>query len=464
MAIHGWKLWLSVMVAVVLVAGTAWVTQSRWRPAVQRQVTELRNGSSNGSKSTDDHGHDHHGHDHANHSEETSIELSPNGLKNIGYRPMTVELGTYTKYLDFPGMVMEWPGRTRIQISAPMTGIVTAIHTVQGAAVPEDAPLFDIRLTHEELVTAQSNLIRTAENLEVVEREIQRLRSLDEGIVAGKRVLEQEYEKQKLEASLKAERQALLLHGLNEEQVQSIVKDRKLFQTLTVHAPEHSHEGEACLQDHLFHVQNIPVHVGQQVQAGEVLGVLADHCELHIEGRAFADDAAVLREAVRQGWEVEASLLVGDRETDRIQGLKLLYLSDQVDPQSRALRFYLSLPNEVVLDQTSPAGHQYIEWRFKPGQRVELRIPVEHWKDRIVLPVEAIVEEAAESYVYQQNGDHFDRVPVHVEYRDRRSVVIANDGSLFPGDVVAARGAYQMHLALKNRSGGGVDPHAGHQH
>jgi len=53
---------------------------------------------------------------------------------------------------------------------------------------------------------------------------------------------------------------------------------------------------------------------------------------------------------------------------------------------------------------------------------------------------------------------------VHVEYRDRFSVVVANDGSLFPGDLVALSGAQQMQLALKNKSGGGVDPHAGHNH
>jgi hypothetical protein len=35
---------------------------------------------------------------------------------------------------------------------------------------------------------------------------------------------------------------------------------------------------------------------------------------------------------------------------------------------------------------------------------------------------------------------------------------------LFPGDVVAQRGAHQMQMALKNKSGGGVDPHAGHNH
>jgi hypothetical protein len=66
--------------------------------------------------------------------------------------------------------------------------------------------------------------------------------------------------------------------------------------------------------------------------------------------------------------------------------------------------------------------------------------------------------------VYRQNGDHFDRVPVHIEHRDQTSVVVANDGSLFPGDTVAGTGAYLIHQALKNKAGGGVDPHAGHNH
>jgi hypothetical protein len=95
---------------------------------------------------------------------------------------------------------------------------------------------------------------------------------------------------------------------------------------------------------------------------------------------------------------------------------------------------------------------------------MELRVPVESWPERIVLPVTAVVEEGAEAFVYKRNGDHFDRVAVHVEYRDQTSAVIANSGPIKPGDVVAAKGAYQMHLALKNKAGGGVDPHAGHNH
>ena len=32
------------------------------------------------------------------------------------------------------------------------------------------------------------------------------------------------------------------------------------------------------------------------------------------------------------------------------------------------------------------------------------------------------------------------------------------------GDVVVTAGAYQMHLAMKNKANGGADSHAGHHH
>ena len=37
-------------------------------------------------------------------------------------------------------------------------------------------------------------------------------------------------------------------------------------------------------------------------------------------------------------------------------------------------------------------------------------------------------------------------------------------GNVQVGDQVAAHGAYAIHLAIKNKTGGGVDPHAGHGH
>jgi multidrug efflux pump subunit AcrA (membrane-fusion protein) len=254
------------------------------------------------------------------------------------------------------------------------------------------------------------------------------------------------------------------MHGMSDDQVAEIRKSRQLLKSLTIRAPEHAHDSGNCGGDHLFHVHSIAVSKGEQVDAGQELCVLADHCELLVEGRAFEDDAARLRQAAKENWDVAATLLVGDGGKEKIDGLKLLYLADKIDPESRAFHCYLRLPNQIELDKKSPTGHRFLEWRYKPGQRLELRVPVEHWTKRIVLPVDAVVEEGAEIYVYRQNGDNFERVPVHAEYRDRKNVVVANDGSLFPGDVVAGAGAYQIHLALKNKSGGAVDPHAGHTH
>jgi membrane fusion protein, heavy metal efflux system len=444
--------WLITVTVVVALGAVAWVTRAYWLPEVPQSETEL----------ADHHADTEHHHDDE-HAEVDSIELSDQALKNIGFQGVKVELGEFERTVTIPAIVVEQPGRTQIHITAPLTGIVTDIKAVQGQAVEPGRRLFSVRLTHEDLVAAQKEFLQTAENLDIVNREITRLEGYGDAI-AGKRIVEQQYEKQKLESTLRAAEQALLLHGLSEAQVQEIMSSRKLLSSLMIYAPDRPHAENDSQLDHLFHVQSLPVSPGQQVEAGQELCVLADHCELFVEGRAFEDDATRLREAVRQGWEIAAKLLVGQVESKEIRGLKLLFLADHVDPESRAFHFYLRLPNEIALDRQTPDGPRFIEWRFKPGQRMELRVPLERWTDRIVLPVDAIVEEGAETYAYRQNGNSFQRVPVHVEYRDRDSVVIANEGSLFPGDVVAAKGTYQIHLALKNKSGGAPDPHAGHNH
>ncbi len=172
----------------------------------------------------------------------------------------------------------------------------------------------------------------------------------------------------------------------------------------------------------------------------------------------------MLVQAARQNWKTTALLDGPDGQRETVAGLEFVQLANEIRPESRVLPFYVRLPNEVLRQTTGPHGQKFVDWRFRLGQRLQLQVPVEEWKDRIVLPVEAVARDGAEWFVFQQNGDHFDRVPVKVDYRDSQSVVVANDGSLFPGDVIALRGAHQMLMALKNKSGGGVDPHAGHTH
>ena len=76
--------------------------------------------------------------------------------------------------------------------------------------------------------------LETADSLDVVQSEIERLESITEGVIARKRILDQKYERQKLEARLQAQRQALLLHGLRDDQIDEILKTRHLIQSVTV--------------------------------------------------------------------------------------------------------------------------------------------------------------------------------------------------------------------------------------
>ncbi len=454
---------LVLAIVLVVIVGVS-AASPLWFPAAKQRVQAwLKNRAANPASASGHEGQDHAGHDHAGHDDATALELTEKALKNIGFEPLTVKLGDFEKTISLPAMVVERPGKSQIQITAPLGGIVTAIHTVDGVAVEPGTALFDIRLTHEELVTSQRDFLKTAESLEVVNREIARLESIV-GLIAGKDILAQKYERQKLEASLLAERQGLLLHGLSDPQVDEILKTKKLLQTLSVLAPSHEHAHEHCREEHLFHIQELNVKLGQHVDAGALLGIVADHCELYIEGTAFEDDAERLRQALHAGQEISAVLLSGQKRIEAVQGLKLLYLADHVDPDTRAFKFYLPLSNAVVLDRTTENGRRYLQWRYRPGQRLELRVPVDRVEKQIVLPSEAVVDDGAENYVFRQAGNHFDRVAVHVRDRDGDRVAVANDGTLFEGDVLAAKGAYQMHLALKNKSGGGIDPHAGHNH
>lgn len=456
------KSWLVATVAglVVVVGVVAAMTQNKWLPLLQSAVRE----NDNTESSSEGAAHDEHAHDHPGHSEASSIELSERGLKNIGFQPYVISPGDYARRLNVPAVVVEVPGRSQIHITAPLTGVIEKVFITQGEAVEANQPLFQMRLTHEELVAAQREYLETLAKLSVVDRELTRLKGLEAGVVAGKRILEQEYEQDRLQVALDASRQAMLLHGLTEGQVEEVRRSGRMFREVTVRAPEHADTEDACAAPHLFSVQSLGVALGEHVEVGRELTLLSDHCELLIEAIAFEDDAESIRRAAEADLEVAAKQLNSSRSSNQLTGLEILYVAGQIDQESRAFKVFVRLPNRIALDKTGPRGKRFLEWSHKPGQRMELSIPVETWESQVVVPTTAVVDEGAEAYVYRQNGDHFDRVPIHIRYRDQNAVVIANDGALFKGDVIAGDGAYQMHLALKNKSGGAIDPHAGHNH
>ena len=416
-----------------------------------------------------------------------SLELTPQARLNLGLTDETLQpirLQSYRRAITVPAVVVAKPGRSQIIVSSPLNGVVTHVHAVTGEAVMPGELLFEVRLTYEDLVETQTQFLKTISELEVESREIARLEKVTQsGAISGKLLLDRRYAKEKLEALLRSQREALRMHGLSDRQVEAIGKDGKLLRDLKVIAPgidqhsEDEHEEELRLSQNPYHpvslvqaathkplvIDQLQVHKGQAVVAGEMLCSLSNYSQLFIEGKAFEQDMAAVTQAVEQGWTVEA-IFPDARGKVIVDGLKLAFVGNAIDPASRTLSLFVELPNEILRDEVNDEQQRFITWKYRVGQRLELRVPVEQWENQIVLPVDAVVKEGADWFVFQQNGKHFDRVPVHVQYRDQTSVVIANDGSIFPGDVIARKSAHQMQMAIKNQSGGAVDPHAGHSH
>lgn len=487
-------------VVIVVVVGTAMFTEIPGR--LRSTATEPTETGERSGHDHDDHAghdHDHEGHDEDGHVEEESISLSEQARQNMRLTTQKVAVAPFSESIDVPAVIVPWPGRTHLAVTSPLTGVINSINVSRGELVSSGTALFTLRLTHQDLVETQEQFLNALGQLDIEEREIERLASLtSSGAVAARKRIEREYERDKLQASLRAAKQSMLLHGLTQEQIDRIERTRELVREVIIYVPtlhadrslhhDSLHTAEESTQagikspvaearlasmqppsiqhDHLdaeFLVSELEVRRGQAVQAGEQLAQLSDYSELLIEGFAYQRDSDTLREVADTGLPVQA-IVEGRGGTQRVvDGLKVIYIGNEVDQQSRSLSFYVGLPNEMERSENVD-GNRYVSWRYKPGSRLQLRVPVQTFDEAIVIPKAAIAEEGPERFVFVDNGDHFDRVAVHVLGSDSIRAAIKNDGQLSPGQMIAVSGAYQLQMAMKNRSGGMVDPHAGHNH
>lgn len=480
---------LCIFVSSFVVYGTGWL---HGRYQVGKSLVAFSWTKVDQSSHPQEEGHDHdHGHVH---DETNSIELSDAARKNLGLTDdylEPIELSTFQRTITVPAIIVDRPGRTRLPVSAAMTGIVTHVHAVSGEAVEPGDLLLEMRLTHEDLVTAQKEFLQSLGERDIEVKEIARIEKLaSSGALSNKTLLDRQYSLDKVEALMKSQREALRLHGLTIAQIQSIETDRRLLTEMRVFAPgpddhndEEMHLSSSDEPDiskrlrttfdkpdeashapaHMLVLQDMRAQKGQIVNAGDLLCTLADFDELLVEGQAFESESGQITKAKQQNVSVSAVLEESGKRS-KIDGLTMGWVDNEIDPTTRTLKFYVLLPNTLLQDTRNATHQRYVIWQYRTGQRMQLQVPVEQWEGQIVLPVDAVAKEGLESYVFQQNGDHFERLSVHELYRDQLSVVLENDGTIFPGDVVARRGAHQLQMALKNKAGGGADPHAGHNH
>jgi biotin carboxyl carrier protein len=400
------------------------------------------------------------------------LKLSPQARGNLGLVSRPVQPQTYWRTLQVPGVVVDRPGQSDRGVTAPAVSSVAQVHAYPGDTVKPGDRLFTLRLISEYLQNTQSELFKATRESQLVKEKRDRLEGpARRGAVAESELIELENQGRRLTTAIQAYRQDLLTRGLSKPQVDGVAEGKFVSEIEVVVPPPLSGDRQlVALQPAspspadgapVYEVQELKVELGQQVQAGQTLSLLANHQSLYIEGKGFQRESAFLEQAAQNDWPVRVEFAEDGpgRWPPLTQAFQIRHLANTADPDGRTFSFFIPLANQSR--SYEKGGKTFLVWRFRPGQRVRLHVPVEEFKDALVLPAAAVAREGPEAYVFLQNGDLFERVPVRVLHEDRLNVVLAQ-GSVDPVRYVAQGAAASLLRVLKaqNSAGSGLPPGA----
>lgn len=395
----------------------------------------------------------------------TKIALTDQAIANLRLTAKQAKPDTYWKKIQVPGMVIDRPGRSDLGIISPVTGVVSQINFFPGDTVQSGDVLVTIRLLSETLHQNQSDLSKAVKELEVAQATVKRLKEASSAIPQA-RIIETESQVSRLEMSIKSHQQELLNRGLTQEQLEEVTKGNFVKEVQIVvpsgntdvkplRMPVTTNAGNQESQYDLptFEVEESNADLGQQVEAGQLLCLLANHQLLVIEGRAFRDETLLLERSVQRGWPVEVDFQENAAaDWPKIdQTFVIQHIANTIDPVNRTVGFRIPLENQSRIVKHD-AGTQIL-WRFRPGQKVRLLVRIEKLDNVFILPSDAVTRDLAEAFVFTQNVNTFERKPVRILAQDRQHTVIANDGSLIPGMFVVQNAAAQLNRMTKSQTG-----------
>ncbi len=408
---------------------------------------------------------------------QTVLEISPQARKNLSLVSKPAQPQEYWRTVLIPGEITDRPGLSDRGVISPAVGIVTAIHAFPGDTIRPGEAVFSLRLFSEYLQSTQTQLFKATQETAIVNAEIGRLSGLTQsGAVSRSRIIELESELKRQNALIQSSRQDLLTRGLTPQQIEQVAQGN-FVTTVEVTAPPLTSPpvdvtdygftpaqpvslvtGDEAANGFAYEVQDLSVELGQQVQAGQLLAQLSNHQSLYVVGHAFKREAPFLEQAAQERWPINIEFAEDAKVNwpQLEQTFTIRHLSNAIDVESRTFDFFIPLTNQSrtyeQLDQT------FLVWRFRPGQRTRLHVPIERYENVFVLPAAAVVREGPEAYVFRQNGDLFKQLPVHILHEDRLSVVIANDGSIAAGSYLAQNAAASLNRVLKAQTASGEQP------
>jgi membrane fusion protein, heavy metal efflux system len=162
------------------------------------------------------------------------VELSPSQLNSIKIEPV----GSYAFPVEKEAVGnIDYDEDLSVQVFPSYQGTIIKTFAELGAEVQKDQPLYTIK--SPDLIQAESNLIGAAATYELTTKELARAKDLyTTSVGVPQRELEQAIsDQQTAEGALKAARDAVLVFGKTDAEIDQMIASRKIDPALVVRSP-----------------------------------------------------------------------------------------------------------------------------------------------------------------------------------------------------------------------------------
>jgi cobalt-zinc-cadmium efflux system membrane fusion protein len=339
----------------------------------------------------------------------TTVTLSPAQLRAAGISTVTPEKRNLSAILKASGRV-EAPPQNVVSVSAPMGGYVKSTRMLPGMKVGKGEVI--AVMEDQQYVTLQQDYLTSLAQLKYSESEYKRQKSLNESKSASDKILQQaesEYTSKKVQVAGLSER--LKLIGIDPQRL----NENTLSRAVNIYSPVDGF------------ITKMNVNVGKHVTPSEILFELIDPDDIHLTLTVFERDIAKIH-----------------------LGQKVIAYTNNSDQKYEAE--VIQVGHSLGADRSIDVHCHFLKYdrQLVPGMYVNAELPVvssNAWS----VPDQSIVSFEGRNFVFTELRPGTYKM-VHVETGESEGgfTELKNADSL-AGSKIAAKGAYQLLMSLKNK-------------
>ncbi|GBE45709.1 cobalt-zinc-cadmium resistance protein CzcB [bacterium BMS3Bbin11] len=343
--------------------------------------------------------HEEQGHDKGGeHEESATVQLTPEQLKTAGIEVTRLALGNVAGILTAPGEIMLNDYRT-VKITPRIAAQIIERHARLGDIVEQGQPL--VTLSSVEMAQAEGELL-------VADREWRRVKSLGRKVVSEKRYTEARVSRDQTSAKVRA-------YGMSHDEITNLLDTKNKIAADGTFSLIATLKGRVLVDDFV---------IGERVEPGRELMVIADESVMWVEARVRPADAARISSGN------PATIQVGNR----IFQAKVSQIHHTLDETTRTLAVRLDVEND--------------DDQLHPGMFVNVRIQTNTVIRALSVPESAVLRSPDGDWqvlVQQDEPGEFKAVEIELKYVSDGKAIISG---IEPGTPVVTQGAFFVQSEL----------------